>query len=792
MINHSFKLLLAISLILATGNIFAENADGQNVNQVLSSADKALPMEVTVNGAKGGSWLFIERAGALYVQRDAFEEWRIVLDKDVQPIEFRGQKFWPLDAVNGYKAKINFANQSVDFLFSPKSFSAVRLAKETSKPLIISPVLPSVFFNYDLNYSTSYLKAAPRIEDLSALAELGFSNNLGVLTNSATGRNLTHSKALGADTEWVRLETTFTKDLPHSNRTLRLGDAATRSGMLGRNVYFGGIQFGTNFSLTPGYVTQPIPVLNGLSSAPSTVELYVNDVLRQVSEVPTGPFAIDNASILTGSGDARIVVRDLLGRETVIEQPFFTNSQLLAEGLNDWGIEAGSIRRDLGVTNATYGPEFVSGLWRRGMNDSITLEGRSAIGSELKLLQLGVTTALPFKLLGRAAVTTAHQKKLGNGSQWLLGIDYQDLYLGAALEAQGATESFRELGQEFENSPIKSQIAGNINYYSQNLGSLGFSFARIEQYNEPSVTTFSGNYSIQIGQNSYLNLTASEVRSDGETDRAIGLSLVIPFDNNVVAGAYANSAGDRNDLYATLAKNPDQDNNLGWRLLAGQQQNHGREEVGTFYHGRYGTVTTDVSNTRDQTAVRLGANGGIIAAGGGVFVTQRVNNSFALAEVKDYADIGVGIGNNIQTRTNTKGIALIPRLSAYQSNSIRLQANDLPVSAELNSIEKDVVPAWRSGVKVDFPVRSGRGALLKIHFDDNEAAPLGAIVSIENDSQEFYVGRRGQSFVTGLETENRITLTWKSLQCTIDVTLPPANEDEIPRLGPLLCKGVKR
>ncbi|MEO7344729.1 MAG: fimbria/pilus outer membrane usher protein, partial [Methylotenera sp.] len=224
----------------------------------------------------------------------------------------------------------------------------------------------------------------------------------------------------------------------------------------------------------------------------------------------------------------------------------------------------------------------------------------------------------------------------------------------------------------------------------------------------------------------------------------------------------------------------------------GQQQNHNREEAGAYYYGRYGTLTGDISTTPDQTAVRLGANGGLIAVDGHVFATQRLTDSFALAEVKDYGNIGVGIGNNMLTKTDVKGIALIPRLSAYQSNSIRLDPQDLPVSAELDSIERDVVPAWRSGVKVSFPVRSGRGALLKIQLEDGEPAPAGAIVQIEDDKQEFYVARRGEAFVTGLQATNHILLNWKEQQCKFNVTLPPEKPDEIPRLGPLLCKGITR
>ena len=535
-------------------------------------------MEVTINGAKSGTWLFVERAGALYVQRDAFDEWRVIVNGDTKPIEFKGQQYWPLSAVPGFNSKIDFANQSVQLLFSPQSFAITRLADPVSKRPVISPVLPSVFFNYDLNYTKSYLRAAPSLDDLSVLTELGASTTLGVFTSSASGRNLTNESALGAKTEWLRLESTFTKDFPDSNRTLWLGDTSTRIGMLGRNVYFGGVRFGTNFSLTPGYVSQPLPAITGLSAAPSTVELYVNDVLRQVSDVPTGPFSINNFPILTGSGDARIVVRDLLGRETIIQQSFFTDSQLLAEGLNDWSVEAGSVRRDLGTANANYGPEFISGLWRRGINNGLTLEGRTAVTSQLNLIQLGALKALPFQLLGKAALTNSEDKQLKDGRQWLLGLQHQGLRFSASLEAQGASKNFRELGQEFFINPIKLQLAGNLSYASDRFGNFGFGYAKIQQYVSTSVTTLSGNYSIRIGKSSSLIFNTSQAKTKDYTSRSVGLTFVVPLDNNRLASLYANNSGKNTDIYATYSQNPDQDNHLGWRLLGGQQQNQEREE----------------------------------------------------------------------------------------------------------------------------------------------------------------------------------------------------------------------
>jgi len=146
----------------------------------------------------------------------------------------------------------------------------------------------------------------------------------------------------------------------------------------------------------------------------------------------------------------------------------------------------------------------------------------------------------------------------------------------------------------------------------------------------------------------------------------------------------------------------------------------------------------------------------------------------------------------VLTHTDASGRALIPRLVPYQNNSITLDPAELPLSADISSIEHTVVPAWRSAVKVVFPVRSGRGALLKIMLDDGDVAPAGATVQIEGDDEEFYVARRGAAFVTGLQTHDIVLLNWNGQQCKIDVTLPPETPDEIARLGPLPCKGVTR
>jgi outer membrane usher protein len=89
-------------------------------------------------------------------------------------------------------------------------------------------------------------------------------------------------------------------------------------------------------------------------------------------------------------------------------------------------------------------------------------------------------------------------------------------------------------------------------------------------------------------------------------------------------------------------------------------------------------------------------------------------------------------------------------------------------------------------------VRSGRGALVRIVLEDGQPAPAGAEIELAGDSKEFFVARRGEAFVTGLQDRNRLRLKWQGQQCELDIELPAGKPDDIARVGPYVCAGVKR
>jgi len=762
--------------------------------------DRLLPLEVFINSTKGGVWTLLERNGILYAPEDAFEEWRLNRRPSAQDIDFQGQRWYALSAIPGFEARLNFAEQSVDLIFSPAAFNAVRLTQESAMRPPLSPAVPAFFANYDLNYLTSRNRDSigntTVARDLGALTELGFSGQWGLLTSSYVGRNLV-SQDPTLKASWRRLETTYTRNFLESNSTLRLGDSSTRTGISGRSVYFGGVQFAKNFSLQPGFVTQPIPTVTGLSAAPSTVELYVNDALRQTSKVPSGPFSIDNFPALTGAGEARVVVRDILGRETVITQPFFSNANLLEENLSDWSFEAGAIRNQLGTENADYGPRFVSGLWRQGLTKSITVEANGEWSRPLARVGAGASYELPFQMLGQTAVSFSRSDTAGRGHNWMVGIERTGLRHGVSLSAEGASRGYRQLGIDTASPLPRLQTTASYSYSTDKFGAFNLSYAGFDNYDTGKLDTYTINYTMRLGAHSALTLSATRL-SGITSGTSVGATLIVPLENRITLASGVTSRSGTTEGYVNASRALSAETGWGWRTALGRRAEGEYTEGGAYYQGSKGLFSADVSAAQNQQNLRLGLVGGMVMAEGRVFGTRRVQDSFAIVEVPGYADVGVGFQGSTLTRTDKDGVALLPRLLPFQRNSVRLDPTELPISAELDSIEQEAVPALRGGVKITFPVRSGRGALIRIVLDNGEPAPAGAEVELIGDKKEFFVARRGEAFVTGLQASNRLRLKWNGTSCTFNVELPPGSlEDipgsleDIPRVGPVHCPGVK-
>ncbi len=153
---------------------------------------------------------------------------------------------------------------------------------------------------------------------------------------------------------------------------------------------------------------------------------------------------------------------------------------------------------------------------------------------------------------------------------------------------------------------------------------------------------------------------------------------------------------------------------------------NGPRTAGVEYQGRYGSYAAEVSQLNGDTAERVFASGGIGLIAGHPFASRTINDSFGLVRVPGYAGVRVFAQNQEVGRTDDKGELVVPRLLPYLSNPLRIEQADLPIDVEIDTLSRDAVPYFRSGVVVEFPVRAARSALVTIVQEDGAPVPAGA------------------------------------------------------------------
>ena len=721
-----------------------------------------------------------DKNGSLYLWSRDLRLWRLRTPDASTAIEYQGERYYSLKAIADVTHVYDPKELTLKIEVRPEAFDKSRLTtRYDSLPTPDRPG-PGGFFNYDLIASNS-----PDVMQRSGLFELGIFNHYGVGTS-----NLLVDR-FGNSIRAIRLDTTWSIDYPDRLQTLRMGDAINSAGSWGRSVRFGGVQYGTNFGTHPGFVTLPVQSASGQAVLPSTIDVLINNSLVSRQNVPPGPFSISNLPAISGAGEVQLVVRDLLGREQIITQPFYASQSLLREGLKDFSYEFGFVRENFGINSNDYGDWMGSATYRRGMSDKFTGElhaetmpGQITAGAGGDYLMLPVGTL--------SAYLAGSHGNFGDGGLALMGFERQARPWSFGARSQWASSGFAQVGQAQPYPPPVHSSSLSTSYAAGRSGSV--SLAYIEQKNraqeDTRIATLS--YSVSLGKVGTFSISALR-NLIGDVYTTIFALLSIPLSGSTNLSVSSQSmrgasAGNGNELITTLQRNLPMGDGYGYRLQAGSD-NH--TEASVSLQNNIGTYTLEAAQIQGSTTTRAGVSGGVAIMGGDEFLSRRIDQSFAVARIPEYANVHILADNQPAGKTDADGNALIPRLRAYDINLISIDQRDLPLDAEIGKLRLEVVPYFRSGIDVRFPIRRSHGATLTILLEDGKPLPLGATVRKPGKDEIFTVGYAGEVYVFGLEASTRLRATWRDQHCEFDVKFA-ATTDPLPDLGSYICKGVQR
>jgi len=715
----------------------------------------------------------VRLADGLAIPQSNWDELNLRLPTGGPPRVIDGEQHVLLASAGPLRWRIEEATQTLEIEAPASAFVGQRLDLGSGQPRVTQPSVWAPFINYDAQWD----RRTRASSSFDTLWEAGFFSPVGDFSTTSLART-------GGGN--VRLETRWQRDDPERLARLRVGDTISQAGAWGRALRFGGVQWGTDFSLQPGFLSFPLPALRGEAALPSTLDVYVNNSQRLQSRLQPGPFDLSELPVVTGQGEIRTVVRDLLGREQVVVTPYYVSPALLKPGLSAISAEIGALREDYGLASSRYRQPMASVTERLGVTDRFTRELRAELSGRQQAV--GATGWVLWPALGTASASLVGSHSRDQGAGWLIGasLDRQARDWSASVQVRRASARFSQLGQPEGGAPRLVLTAALGTSWGGN--SLGASYTR--QRGGPFDSNLAQvNYSRDLGYWGYVGVVAFKDIASGANTLALSWSRAL--DSRHSAGMsvqrQAGSGADSTLFQAQVQRNPSFGSGLGYQLTT---ESGGRQMAQAQLQGEYAVLTGGVARRGSDVETRAGAAGGFTWVDGSFFAGRRIEGGIAVVDVGGHEGVRVLQDNQIVARTDARGRAFVTGLRGYQPNRVGIDAADLPMDVELQALEIQLTPAARSAARIDFPVQRGRSASLRLVDALGRPVMPGAQLAIDGVARHFPVGLEGRAYLAGLaEGLNRVVATWPDGRCQFEFQMPStASGDDLPDLGVLTCR----
>lgn len=718
----------------------------------------------------------------LAVPRQLWDELHLRLPLQA-PRLIDGETHVVLGSDDQWRWRIDEPTQTLLIEAPASAFRGQQMALDAAAARVTLPADWGGFLNYDLQWQRRQARRGATSDSVDGLLEAGLFTPRGPASTTALYRN---------DGRLVRLDTRFTHDRPERMARLTLGDAVVQPGSWGRALRFGGVQWGTDFTLRPGFLSFPLPSLRGEVALPSTVDILVNNGQRLQGKLQPGPFDISDMPVVTGHGEIRTVVRDLLGREQVMVLPYYVSPTLLKPGLRAFSAELGALREDYGIDSWRYGSALLAMTERRGLSDRLTGELRAELMTRQQTIGAAATRLWPE--LGTADVAVAVSRARDRGTGWLVqaGVERQSQDWSGSLQLRRASRDFVQAGQStLAGAPGRLQLSASA---GKSWAGHSFGVSHVRQSGPNGTRLWSLNYGRDLGRAGFLGMFALR---DGSGATSIALSWSIAIGERSSASVQVNrqrnpGLPESQQLQVQFQRNAPYGEGLGYQLLADRGTGGGSatgRAMGQFqWQNEHVALSGGAARGGGNTDLRASVGGGIAMIGGSVFAHRRVDGGVALVQVADYAGVRVRHDNQLVARTDARGRALLGGLRGYQANRVSVEAADLPFDAELQAIEVTLTPAHRSAARVEFPVRRSVTATFRVVDQRGQALPAGATMRQADQPRGWPVGLEGRAFLAGIVVGRPVEVRWPDGGCEFDLPPLPKFDDDLPDLGIVVCK----
>ncbi|MDH3347144.1 MAG: fimbria/pilus outer membrane usher protein [Desulfobulbaceae bacterium] len=649
----------------------------------------------------------------------------------------------------------------------------------------------SAFFNYQIQ--ATYLDTG--FSYYSLPSEIGINWKQWLLHSSfQSGYN-------GNDLDFARSKTSLTLDSQEGMSRLILGDFNSRNTRLLQGGQFGGISWGSNFSLNRDFQPYPDSKLDTIIDTPTRAGLYRGGQLVKEWDLLPGAVSFSDLDLYGGS-EASLLLKDIFGRERTLSLPeLLRGHYVLRQGVHEYSHNLGFDRKyDIGQEN-DYGDLTFLGFHRYGLTDHFSSGIHYLLRDNLFNIGPMMGMRLGDHLFGMEAMYSSTDDSNGYALAFNHSFRWRKFQSNLSLSNYS-----RNFTRDFTESPYDSNAmnyVGNIgiNYFLGGLGSLGFGYNEFCHWDDEPLAKATVNYQKNIFKP--LTLSASlRIDVKGTNEKQLVVTLFYrPQDEDYrqyidnIGYQFNKGTDEGNRHQLRMQKSSQSIDGIGYNFTVAQEEDGDLSgSARADYINKYGLFTTSFQNTLSGNSGYLSAAGGMGFLDGGLYFGRPITDSFAVVEVEGLDDVPIYYNNNYAGKVSDGDTILIPSLASYSENHLTVHAKDLPLNYELEEKHKYINIGQRSGTKIKIKGFKFTAVEGRVSLKGNTSPGMLTTVPIEIEALgkkiKSFTGENGYFYVENIPAGKSILhVSAGDRRCVARLNVPKS-KDIIINMGDIKCSPI--
>ncbi|EGI6673240.1 fimbrial biogenesis outer membrane usher protein, partial [Escherichia coli] len=551
------------------------------------------------------------------------------------------------------------------------------------------------------------------------------------------------------------------------------------------SIPFKGINLASNNEMLKSTLRNYTPTVMGVANSQAVVSIRQNDRIVYQTNVPAGPFELNDFYISGMSGDLVVTVKESDGTEHSFIQPYSSLPEMKREGITDYNISVGKL--DIG--KKYHEPSFLYSSLSTGIMNGVTAYGDALIAGKYQSLGLGSTFSLG--ILGALSADVSLSQAYKNNVKFRgqsYGLKYSKSQVSTGTTVTLATYrystkdyySFREFALK-SNEPtylwdnkVKNKMSLSL---SQSLGNWGYLTLSGSQQEYWTTETVSRNASITHNfswSDIYFSTAYSMDQSfnsswKSSVNQRVGFYATIPLkkifgflNGNNTSLSYRANKNNNNLSHMTTLTGELPETNMTFSLGRGwgDSKSDDNRSISLDWRGELLNASIGYVIANENKTLSYDMNGGaVIYPFGAALSSDSVMNGVSIVETPGVKGVKVQQGRG---RTSFLGTAIVTSLDYYNENQINLLPDGLPNDIALTETSKRTVPVKGAVTLLSYNTLKGSQVVFSLQDKAGKPLPFGSVVSLSNSEIENtgIVGDEGRVYLAGIPENGKLNVSW--------------------------------